>query len=193
MKNILILIVLIFIAGCSPSTEKVIAETQAAVSTPTPTAAGGVIVTPLSEVDFCQGLGGNLEMQVLVGPSEAVGLEPLAIGSIPFSVTSEEGLNLVQGSGPISYHDVLEREWGTYTVDFDLDATVSGMCKSDQESSILDININVSGEQNVEVIAQGFQGEYPWSGSHDIYLSLPITEGATAEGEGWQFILHLNE
>jgi hypothetical protein len=196
MKHIFIFVVLILLAGCSLSTAEIptnITNTQATISTPTPTAIGQISVTPPSDIDNCEGLGGTLEMQVLVGPAEAVGLEPVAVGSIPFSVISQEGLNLLQGGGSILYQDVLEQAWGTYTVDLDLETVMSGLCESNQESGILDMNINVSGEQNVEVIAQGFQGEYPWSGSHDIDLSFPLVEGATAEGEGWIFVLHLNE
>jgi hypothetical protein len=196
MKNIFILLIFVFIAGCSPSNaanQNENTETQPAFSTPTPTAISGGRNTPLSRVDKCEGLGGSLEMQALVGPSEEVGLEPLAVGSIPFSVVSNEGVNLLQGSGAISYQDVLEKEWGTYTVNFNLETAINGTCASDNESGMLDIIVSMSGEQFVEVVSQGFQGEYPWSGSHEFNLSLPIIEGASAEGEGWLFVLHLNE
>ena len=196
MKYIFIFIVLILLAGCSPSTAEIppnVTETQATTSTPTPTAIGEISVTPPSDLDNCEGLGGTLEMQVLVGPAEAVGLEPVAVGSIPFSVISQEEVNLLQGSGSVSYQDVLEEEWGTYTVNLDLDAVVSGECESNQESGILNLNISMIGEQFVEVSAQGFHGEYPWSGSHELNFSFPMLEGATAQGEGWIFVLHLNE
>lgn len=162
------------------------------ISSPTPTIIGAGIVSPTPSMNICEGLGGELEMQVLVGPSEAVGLEPLAIGAIPFSVISGDGAHVVQGSGSISYQDVLEEEWGTYTVYFDLEATASGECVGDPQSEVLNITVTTSGEQYVEVRSEGFQGDYPWSGSHEFNLSFPITEGATAEGEGWVFVLHLN-
>jgi hypothetical protein len=196
VKYIFILIVFIFVAGCSPSTEaleKVNAETQPAIPTPTPTAIAGQSGMPTSGVDKCEGLVGSIEMKVLVGPSEVVGLEPLAVGSIPFSVISQEGVYLIQGSGSISYQDVLEKEWGTYTVNFDLESVANGTCESVEKNGLLDVIIIMSGEQFVEVISQGFQGEYPWSGSHEFNLSFPIIEEATAEGEGWLFVLHLNE
>ena len=63
--------------------------------------------------EVCDGLGGNIEMQVLVGPSEVVGLEPLAIGTIPFTVRSDGEVNLIEGGGLIDYQDVLEKEWGS--------------------------------------------------------------------------------
>ena len=57
----------------------------------------------------------------------------------------------------------------------------------------LHMMIEMTGEQMVEVRAEGFQGDYPWAGSHQIEISLPIKEGATAEGDGWAFVLHLAE
>ena len=49
-------------------------------------------------------------MRVLVGPSEAVGLEPHAVGDIPFSVTSDALPYAIQGGGPITYAVVLLEE-----------------------------------------------------------------------------------
>lgn len=197
MKGFLIsLFVFILLAGCSSSTETIQknnTETHAPESTSTPTVTGGSIGTPQPSLDQCDGLGGTLELQVLVGPSEVVGLEPVAVGSIPFSVETSQGFTTVQGSGPITYQDVLEEEWGTYTVNFDLETAVSGTCISNEQSAVLSLIINMSGEQFVEVNAQGFHGEYPWSGSHEFNLDFPVVEEASAEGEGWLFLLHLNE
>lgn len=161
-------------------------------ATPTPTEMGGGVVPTQPSGSICDGLSGDLEMQVLVGPSDAVGLEPVAVGSIPFSVLSDEGVNIVQGSGSISYQDVLQEEWGTYTVIFDLEGVVSGECVEDEQNGVLDLIINTSGEQTVEVRAEGFQGDYPWAGSNEFELSMPVVEGATTEGEGWAFVLHLD-
>lgn len=159
--------------------------------TPTPTISGGGIVPLPTSASICAGLTGALEMQVLVGPSDAVGLEPIAIGSIPFSVASAEGVNLVEGSGDLSYQDVLEREWGTYSVNFDQVAAISGVCEGDEVGGYLNLVVSTTGEQLVEVISEGFQAEYPWSGTQEFNISLPIEEGATAQGEGWIFVLHL--
>jgi hypothetical protein len=154
---------------------------------------GGDSMPPSPSPDKCEGLSGVFEIQVLVGPSEVVGLEPVAVGTIPFSVVSDNGTNIIQGSGSISYQDVLAEAWGTYTVSFELEATVGGECEGDELSGTLRVTISLVGEQLVEVRAEGFQGDYPWSGSHEFDLSFPIAEGASAEGEGWQFILHLND
>jgi hypothetical protein len=162
-------------------------------STSTPTISGGSSDLSQQDSNKCIGLNGELEMQVLVGPSEVVGLEPLAVGIIPFQVISDEGTNIIQGNGSISYQDVLEEQWGTYTVDFQLETEVSGECIGNKQSEILYIMIDMSGEQTVEVRAEGFQGDYPWSGSQEYNLSFPIVEGATVEGEGWAFILHIVE
>jgi hypothetical protein len=166
---------------------------EPAEKTPTPTVVGGVSVTPTQSVDICEGLGGSLEMQVLVGPAEAVGLEPVAVGSIPFSVISDGGVNIAQGNGSITYQDVLAEAWGTYTVNLDMQASMGGECETNEQNGVLNFTVTMSGEQLVEVEAQGFQGSYPWSGTHDLSLSFPIVEGATAQGEGWVFVLHLNE
>jgi hypothetical protein len=174
-----------FIMACSLS--------PSLISTPTPTITGGGSDPPQPSSNRCEGLSGELEMHVLVGPSEVVGLEPLAVGNIPFSVVSGEGANIVQGSGSISYQNVLEEDWGTYTVYFELETIVSGECKEGEQSGMLYITMEMSGEQLVEVRAEEFQGDYPWSGSHEFNLSFPIAEGATAEGEGWAFVLYMND
>ena len=63
----------------------------------------------------------------------------------------------------------------------------------DEGSEKLNFVIDMSGEQMLEVRAEGFSGDYPWSGSHQSNLSFPLEEGSTAEGEGWAFVLHLNK
>jgi hypothetical protein len=45
----------------------------------------------------------------------------------------------------------------------------------------------------IEVRAEGFQGDYPWTGTHELNLSFPLEDGAIAEGEGWIFVLHLSQ
>jgi len=132
-------------------------------------------------------------MKVLVGPAEAVGLEPLAVGEIPFSIVSEGNAYLVQGSGGVSYQETLGEKWGTYTVSFDMEGVLGGECAGEPGSEELNIIVEMSGEQMVEVRAEGFQGDYPWSGTRNLTLNFPLEDGAIAEGEGWVFILHLSQ
>jgi hypothetical protein len=132
-------------------------------------------------------------MLVLVGPAEAVELEPFAIGYIPFSVQSSGGVYTIQGGGPINYQEVLTEKWGTYTVSMDMDTTIAGECVGDASSETLDFTIEMTGEQMVEVRAEGFTGDYPWSGTKTLDLTLPLEEGSKAESEGWASILHLNK
>lgn len=171
------------------------AEAATATLTPTPTPTAVPVVVPdtptPSVVSRCQGLSGTLEVQVLVGPAEAVGLEPVAVGDVPFSVTTEQPPYLVVGQAPISYEAVLEQEWGTYTVSMDLDMSVTGDCMGRDGGEQLDLVLEMTGEQFVEVQAEGFHGEYPWSGTQTRDLSFPLEEGATAQGEGWVVVLHL--
>jgi len=130
-------------------------------------------------------------VQVLVGPADAVGLEPVAVGSVPFAVTTSESPFLVQGQGPISYEGTLEKEWGTYVVTMDLDVAVQGQCSGEAGSEELDLTLEMTGEQLVVVDAADFHGEYPWSGTHSLNLAFPLEEGATAQSEGWVVVLHL--
>ena len=165
--------------------------TQPADATATPTTiAGGTAASPTPEENPCEGLSGSLEMQILVGPSDAVGLEPVAVGDLPFSVVTEGRPYLVEGGGNLNYEDMLTAEWGTYTVTMDMLAEVSGECVPDGQGS-LDLNVTAQGEQLVEVEAEGFHGEYPWEGEQSLELAFPLVEGAQAQGEGWVFTLHL--
>jgi hypothetical protein len=170
-------------------------ETQvAAEPTPTPTLAGQSEnpATPEPPESPCAGLSGQIEVQVLVGPADAVGLEPLAVGVLPFSTVGTEEPFVIQGGGDISYAEVLVEDWGTYEVTLDLHADIGGECAIGPEGPALQMAINMSGQQMVEVEADRFQGEYPWSGEVSLDLSFPVTDGATAQGEGWVLILHLD-
>jgi hypothetical protein len=129
---------------------------------------------------------------VLVGPADAVGLEPVAVGEIPFAVVTDQEPYIVEGAGHISYADILIEEWGTYEVTLELDNTVSGECLEVAEAGQLDLTVVSSGSQLVEVEAEEFQGEYPWEGTNSLDVSLPLVDGATAAGEGWTFVLHLH-
>ncbi len=129
-------------------------------------------------------------MRVLVGPAEVVGLEPFAVGNIPFAVTTGEEPYVVQGGGPISYADVLAEQWGTYEVTLNLQTTINGQCLEGASGEELQMTLGMTGEQMVEVTAEGFHGEYPWAGTASFDVSFPLVEGATVQGEGWAFVLH---
>lgn len=165
----------------------------APVPTPTPTPMpppGGATPTPQPPASPCAGLSGEIEVRVLVGPAAAVGLEPFAVGSIPFAVTTGEEPYLVQGGGAISYADVLVEEWGTYEVTLDLQTTINGECLAGASGEELRVTLDMAGQQMLEVQAEGFYGEYPWAGEVSLDLSFPLVDGATVEGEGWVFVLH---
>ena len=148
--------------------------------------------TPTETPDPCDGLAGTIEMQVLVGPSEIVGMEPVSVGNIPFIVEKSDSVYLVQGSGPLLFDDqVYEAEWGTYTVSFNAEVTIQGACQSTDGTATLEMTVVMEGEQMTEVRATGFSGDYPWSGTQTMEAVLPATEGATASGEGWAIVLHL--
>jgi hypothetical protein len=182
----------------TPTSTPVVATELPATATPSPTPTKtptpGAIpgATPEDIPGACAGLSGELEAQILVGPAEVVGLEPVAVGSIPFTVTGDQPPYAVQGGTTISYQDTLQREWGTYSVALQMEMTLDGVCTAEDGTPVLDLTVTSSGEQTVEVSAGGFQGSYPWSGENSFNLSLPVQEGATATGEGWTFVLHLD-
>ena len=189
----LLLGVLLISLACSLTPGVV--STVIATPTPTPTVdfGGAPEETEPPVESRCAGLSGALEVQILAGPAAVVGLEPFGVGKVPFSVVSETPPYIIQGGGSITYHDMLQEDWGTYTVDMDLALTVTGECSGVPGAETLDLSVDLSGEQMVAVRAQGFEGDYPWSGSHSLPLRFPLMEGATAEGEGWAFVLHLNQ
>lgn len=167
---------------------------EPATPTPTPTStpASASAATPLPAASRCAGLAGRLEIQVLVGPAEAVGLEPVAVGDVPFAVTTSQSPYPVEGQGPISYEDILGAEWGTYAVTMDLDIAVQGECSGPVGDERLDLVLQMTGEQLFVVDAGDFHGEYPWAGEHSLNLTFPLEEGAMAQGEGWVVVLHLD-
>ncbi len=160
--------------------------------TPTPTSAPILVGTQVPEENPCDGLTGSLEMQILVGPADAVGLEPLSIGDLPFTVEKDGTLYLIQGGGNLQYQDMLIEEWGSYTVTLDMIAKISGECTQSAGQGTLNLVVAAQGEQLVVVESEGFQGEYPWAGEHQFDLTFPLEDGAQAQGEGWVFILHLD-
>lgn len=163
------------------------------MSTPTPTEVFGALPDPSKQVNRCNGLQGALELKILIGPAEAAGLDPLAVGEIPFAVVSNDEPYIIEGSGAMSYDGIYEAEWGTYSVTADFDVSVGGECSGAKDAELLNFTVEMSGNQLVEVRSDKFQGDYPWSGTHQLDLAFPLMNGAEASGEGWQFILLVNQ
>jgi len=212
-------LILILALGCQlvPAGEPTPTPTPTLTPTLTPTAApapdepgsestetqtprpGGpsATVTPsptLSDsASHCPGLSGQVEVMITVGPAAAVGLEPVAVGTIPFTVHEAGPPYTVQGSSSLAYDQTLAKEWGTYAVTLDMDATLSGTCTGGEGAGTLDLEIELDGEQVVRVDAEGLQAEYPWNGTRTVEVSFPLEEGARVEGQGWAFVLHLDE
>ena len=184
------LLVSLTVSGCKLLSGPV----DSITATPTPTTLpAGDLEQPEEPQNLCEGLAGTLELQLLVGPSEAVGLTPFTFAAIPFTTISEGEVYLVQGNGPTEYYeDVLEAEWGSYTVQFDGETTVSGTCVADDTSGTLNVYVQMEGEQMVVIVVEGVEHTYPWVGTPSITASFPIVDGALVEGEGWQLILNIN-
>ncbi len=180
----------------TPTAAATVSALPNATATPTPTATAAVPQLPSPTVTLpvsaCAGLTGSLEVSVQVGPAEVAGLEPVAVGQIPFSTSGSVAPFTVSGSGNVDYSDILQQEWGTYAVTLNMQATITGSCSGAGGSEQLDLVIEMTGEQLVVVTAEGFQNEYPWSGTHTFELEFPVMNGATNEGEGWAFTLLLS-
>lgn len=219
MKSILLALMLFLVTSCNPETPQNPPETDSSdsattfvdelaltltptpepdtavspTSTPTPTPKPVVQVTMTNTpiTSRCADLSGAIEVQVLVGPAEVVGLEPVAVGEIPFQVVSSTPPYNINGEGAISYEAVLEEEWGTYAVTLNMTTGVEGDCTGALDEERLLLTVKMNGEQMVVVDAEGFHGEYPWQGEQAFPVEFPLQDGATAGGEGWTFVLHL--
>lgn len=180
-------------AGCGGTADGESAP-EPSPSTTTPAGGAGLLPSPsATSIDRCAGLTGEIEMQVLVGPSEAVGMDPVAVGRIPFTVAEESGVHRVQGGGPLLFENqVFEAEWGTYTVTFAADNDVTGTCRTDDAGPVLALRIVSDGEQLVSVRADGVQADYPWEGRRTLDVTLPAADEAAAGGEGWSVVLHID-
>jgi hypothetical protein len=67
---------------------------------------------------------------------------------------------------------------------------VQGECSGQAGDEQLDLVLDMTGEQLVVVDSGDLHGEYPWAGEQSRYLTFPLEEGATAQGEGWVVVLH---
>jgi hypothetical protein len=212
----LLIIVALLMAACSPdpTPQPQQAPTETATATPTsgpdtpsepsptPTPTPAPLPqaghTPTPELSgACAGLSGYLEVQILIGPSDAVGLEPIVVGELPFAVDGDTPPYPLSGATTLSYQDTLVEEWGSFDVQFNAGMAVDGSCldtstSGTRASASLEMAVTMDGEQLVTVTSEGFSGEYPWAGTHTLELVLPAETGATAQGEGWAFVLYLD-
>ena len=132
-------------------------------------------------------------MQLLIGPSEAVGLTPYTFANIPFQVVNVDSSYLVEGGGPVEYYeDILTADWGSFAVVFEGDTTVSGECIASDGDGTLNVMVEMAGQQTVVVTVDAMEYTYPWEGSPTVEASFPLTDGAQVGGEGWALTLHLN-
>ena len=188
-RLIVILILLVIISSCS---SPVPADDDSLV-TPTPTEViSEAPATPEIPSSPCEGRAWEIEVQVLVGPADAVGLSPHSVGSIPFSATTDEIPFLVEGGGDLDYGEILVEDWGTYEVTMHMQFTINGECVESDLGGELHLVLEMTGSQLVEVTSPDFHGEYPWEGSMPFDILFPLEEGASIEGEGFAFILHIN-
>ena len=185
-----LIMVSFLVSGCNLLSSPADSNTATPTTTTLP---GGGVGEPDEPENPCEGLAGTLELQLLVGPSEAVGLTPYTMANIPFIVTGEDGVYLVQGNGATEYYeDVLEAEWGSYTVQFEGETKVSGTCVADDASGTLNVYVQMEGKQTVVIVVEGMETTYPWAGTPSVTASFPLEDGAQQGGEGWQLVLHID-
>lgn len=184
--------------SATPTPTPTTAATSApmATATPTPTPISVLPERPTATATQpptkCEGLTGYIEVSIQVGPAEAVGLTPVAVGQIPLSVSGSSDPYAVQGSSPIDFADTLVEEWGTYAVTLNMQSIVNGTCSGSAGAETLQLSAEMSGDQLVVVTSEGFNAEYPWNGTHSFDLTFPVLDGAVVQGEGWAFTLHVN-
>ncbi len=154
-------------------------------STPTVTILDSTATSPPE--GHCQGLSGTVEIQILVGPAAATGMEPMSVGEIPFAVSAQD--QSIDGNTHLAYANTTPYDWGSYAVNLDLDASLTGKCAD----NLLNMSVELSGDQNVIVVYDQITQTYPWNGSASVDASFPLEEGATAQGGGWLMVLHLDE
>jgi hypothetical protein len=176
-------------AGCASPTASSAPNVEK-TKTVTPVALGLLTPEATSTPNRCKGVSGELEIEILVGPAAAVGLPPLSIGTIPFTVSSQDPYTM-QGKTHLSYKKTMNYDWGTYTVTLEMDASLTGECVVAKGGNSLNMAVTLSGEQNIVVVYKLVPQTYPWKGTATVNVSFPIQDGATAQGEGWIFILHL--
>jgi len=190
--TLICILALLFISSCGNSAATTPQEADPS-STPTPTEQALIQEppTPTTVPSICEGLAGELEIHVLVGPAEAVGLEPESVGSIQFSVITSEEPYLVEGSGGLEYTAVLAREWGSFEVTMEMSGTITGTCVGEENAGELDLSLEMAGSQEIIVTYEGVSQTYPWEGTQTFNHTFPIEEGSTLEGEGYSIVLHL--
>jgi len=106
----------------------------------------------------------------------------------------KKGIHQVTSNGPITYYeDILQAEWGSFSVIFDGETEISGTCFFQEDRAWLGIVLQMNGEQIVTVGVECMEMTYPWTSTPTIQASFPLQEGAQAKGEGWLLRLHLNE
>jgi hypothetical protein len=186
---LLFLFTLAAITSCS-SVQPVSPDYRA---TPTPTEIIQIVPpTQTGAPSLCAGLVGEIEVQMLVGPAEVAGLEPQTAGSIPFTVTAAETPYTIQGAGDLEYYDeILVEDWGTYEVTMNAQITIDGDCTETDSKGTLSMALEMTGNQLVKVTSPDFNAEYPWEGTVPFDLVFPLEEGASFDGEGFSFVLHL--
>lgn len=191
---VLLSIILVAVTIQSCTLQSSLGTNASSDATPTPTEfVGDMVVTPSDPNDPCANLSGTLELQLLIGPSEAVGLSPYTFATIPFQVVQEGNVYIVEGSGAVEYYeDILTADWGSFAVTFDGVTSVTGECVPSDSGGTLDTLIEMNGQQLVVVTVEGVEYSYPWEGSPQVEATFPLLEGAQVDGEGWSLILHLN-
>ena len=200
--SLLIGILILFLPACGP------ASVPKKVTTPTPTATPTLQPPPAKDTptpaqqSACEGLEGELEVQLVLPYAAAADLDPIAAGTL--SLTIDPETDLVQGHGHISYDETQtwtdEEGKETTEVFLELDLQLEGVCNEGSNGEELQFTLDaVHQEEQGSTTCAYPPGECkdspvmgPLEQSFD--LEFPLEDGYTVEREDWTtwtFVIHL--
>ena len=206
---------ILYLAACAPGSlsQKTATPTPPSASqpllqtmTPTPNPQlnpGQETATPSSQT-ICAGLSAEIEIQLYLPYAAAVDLDPIAVGTIPLSINTEQQSYRVQGAGNISYDETqtwtFEEGTETAEVFLELDVSLEGVCVEDADGGVLQLSLDAVHQEEHGSTTCSNPGECnnsPVMGPEEqsFILEFPIEDGATIHREDWTtwtFVIHLH-
>ncbi len=209
-------VLILYLAACAPgsvhqntATQTPTPASQLLPQTMTPTPSrqlnpGQYTATPSLQTT-CAGLSADIEVQLYLPYAAAADLDPIAVGTIPLSINTEQQSYRVQGAGHISYDETQtwDFEEGTETAEvfLELDVSLEGVCDEDIGGGVLRLTLEAAHQEDQGSTTCSYPpGECensPIIGpqKQSFELEFPIEDGATVHREDWTtwtFVIHLH-
>jgi len=209
-------VLILYLAACAPgsvhqntATQTPTPASQLLPQTMTPTPSrqlnpGQYTATPSLQTT-CAGLSADIEVQLYLPYAAAADLDPIAVGTIPLSINTEQQSYRVQGAGHISYDETQtwDFEEGTETAEvfLELDVSLEGVCDEDIGGGVLRLTLEAAHQEDQGSTTCSYPpGECensPIIGPQrqSFELEFPIEDGATVHREDWTtwtFVIHLH-